>query len=94
MGEAEAWRRRGWGSQGDCRLPGGLEEIHAALLGVGGGAAAETALPPPPPSGEKGDNRRGGSPPQSFRTLLFLTACLWLSSVASPPSFGCRTELK
>ena len=30
-------RRRGWGSQGDCRLPGGLEEIHAALLGVGGG---------------------------------------------------------
>lgn len=42
MGEAEAWRRRGWGSRGDCRLPGGLEEIHAALLGVGGSSSRDS----------------------------------------------------
>lgn len=36
----------------------------------------------------------GGAPPQSFRTLLFLTACLWLSSVTSSPSFGCGKELE
>lgn len=52
MGVAEGWRRRGWGSRGDCRLPGGLEEIHAAPLGEGG-AAAESALPPPPHRGRK-----------------------------------------
>lgn len=83
---------------GAARVTAGYQVVWRKYMPLcselGGGAAAETALPPPPPSGEKGDNRRGGSPPQSFRTLLFLTACLWLSSVASPPSFGCRTELK
>lgn len=35
-----------------------------------------------------------GSPPQSFRTLLFLTACLWLSWATSPNSFGCGAKLE
>lgn len=55
MGEAEAWRRRGWGSQGDCRLPGGLEEIHAALLGVGGGSSSRDS---PSTSSAIGGERR------------------------------------
>lgn len=45
MGVAKGWRRDGWGSRGDCRLPGGLEELHAAPLREGG-AAAGTAFPP------------------------------------------------
>lgn len=90
---SDGWRRGGWGSRGDCRLPSGLEEITCCSA-QRRGAAAETAFPPPPHRGEKGDSRAWGSPPQSFRTLLFLTACLWLSSVASPPSFGCGQELE
>lgn len=52
MGVAKGWRRHGWGSRGDCRLPGGLEELHAAPL-RDGGAAAETAFPPLPRRGRK-----------------------------------------
>lgn len=52
MSVAARLRRHGWGSRGDCRLPGGLEEIRAALLGVGK-AAAKSALPPPPHRGRK-----------------------------------------
>ena len=87
--------RHGGDADGAAGVTAGYQVVwrkYMPLCSELGGAAAETALPPPPPSGEKGDNRRGGSPPQSFRTLLFLTACLWLSSVASPPSFSCRTE--
>lgn len=77
MGQAKRWRRHVWGSQGDCRLPGGLEELHAAPLRDGG--AADMAFPPLPHQGRKervGDGGAGVSPLQSFRTRLFLTACL------------------
>lgn len=36
------------GGDGDCRLPGGVEETHAAPLRGGGAAAAKTAFQPPP----------------------------------------------
>lgn len=73
MGVAEGWRRCGWGSRGDCRLPGGLEEIHAAPLR--GGNSSRDGLSTSSALREK-DCRLGISPLQSFRTLLFLTACL------------------
>lgn len=92
------WGRGGWGSRGDCRLPERFG-LNGVLLRSERGSSSREGLSTSSASG--GDRRLqawgggvalGGSPPQSFRTLLFLTACLWLSSVTSSPSFCCRKE--
>lgn len=90
MSVAARLRRRGWGSRGDCRLPGGLEEIRAALLGVGG-SSSKVGPSTSSASGEKGDSRRGVqlfslSVPSSFSQLV--CGSLWrrllLPSAAGP----------
>lgn len=74
-----------------CRVV--WRKLHAALVRYGG-AAAETDLPPPPHPGGERRQWESVSPPQSFRTLLFLTACLFVSSVASSPSLSCRQKFE
>lgn len=89
----DGWRRGGWGSRGDCRLLRSLEEI-ACCSGQRWGSSSRDRRSTSSTSGGERRQWELASPPQSFRTLLFLTACLFVSSVASSPSLSCRQKFE
>lgn len=74
-------------------LQAGLKEMQAAPLRRREQLQRSALHLLPVDRGGGGRRQTQTGPPQSFRTLLFLT-CLWLSSGASASSFSCRSEQK